>query len=121
MPGLVIWIGVATAVDAAYPFSCRMVLSSKPRHAIAQHGVALHNGFAALVLLLALARIRAAGIPAGGEIHHGDVIELISNGASAKSALLIFVGRSRSLSDRVFGSVASGLAHVAPVPVVIVP
>jgi nucleotide-binding universal stress UspA family protein len=73
------------------------------------------------ILQPALAKIRELGIPADGEISHGDAIDLISEAASAKMADLIFVGRSRSLSDRVFGGVASGLAQTSPLPVVIVP
>jgi nucleotide-binding universal stress UspA family protein len=73
------------------------------------------------VLRPALAKIIALGIAADGESRHGDVKDTISEVATAKSADLIFVGRSRSLSDRVFGSVASGLAQTSTLPVVIIP
>jgi len=68
-----------------------------------------------------LAKVRAAGATAEGEMRYGDVIELICGIAKEKSAAMIFVGRSSSLSTRVFGSVASGVAQCAVVPVVFVP
>lgn len=73
------------------------------------------------VMTPALAKVRAAGVEASGLVRHGQVIDLLNVIAREKQAELIFVGRSNSLSDRVFGSVASGLAQTAPVPVVIVP
>jgi nucleotide-binding universal stress UspA family protein len=68
-----------------------------------------------------LAKVRAAGATAEGELRYGDVIELICGIAKEKGAAMIFVGRSSSLSTRVFGSVASGVAQCAAVPVVFVP
>jgi nucleotide-binding universal stress UspA family protein len=68
-----------------------------------------------------LAKVRGAGATAEGELRYGDVIDLICALAKEKSAAMIFVGRSSSLSNRVFGSVTSGVAQCAPVPVVIVP
>lgn len=73
------------------------------------------------VMAPALAKIRAEGLAAEGIVRHGQVIDLINAIAREKQPELIFVGRSNSLSDRVFGSVASGLAQTAPIPVVIVP
>lgn len=68
-----------------------------------------------------LEKVRGAGATAEGELRYGDVIDLICALAKEKSAAMIFVGRSSSLSNRVFGSVTSGVAQCAPVPVVIVP
>jgi nucleotide-binding universal stress UspA family protein len=73
------------------------------------------------VMAPVLARIREAGVSAEGIVRHGSVIDLVNDVARERQAELIFVGRANSLSERVFGSVASGLAQSAPVPVVIVP
>lgn len=73
------------------------------------------------VMAPVLAKIREAGLTAEGIVRHGQVVDLVISLAREKGAQLILVGRSNSLSDRVFGSVASGLAQSAPVPVVIVP
>lgn len=64
---------------------------------------------------------RRAGADADGEVRHGNAVDVIKTIATERGAVLIFAGRSNSLSDRVFGSVASGLAQTAPVPTVIVP
>jgi nucleotide-binding universal stress UspA family protein len=68
-----------------------------------------------------LERVRAAGITADGELRYGHVVDILCAIAKEKSAAMIIVGRSCSLSTRVFGSVASGVAQSAMVPVVIVP
>lgn len=68
-----------------------------------------------------LAELKAAGIVVSGDARHGQPIDVICDVAREQAAELIFVGRSSSLSTRVFGSVASGLSQVSPVPVVIVP
>jgi nucleotide-binding universal stress UspA family protein len=68
-----------------------------------------------------LEKVRQAGATADGDVRYGHVVDLICTIANEKSAAMIFVGRSSSLSTRVFGSAASGLAQSAPVPTVIVP
>jgi nucleotide-binding universal stress UspA family protein len=68
-----------------------------------------------------LAKVRAGGATAEGELRYGDVVDLICGLAKEKGAAMIFVGRSSSLSTRVFGSVASGVAQCAAIPVVFVP
>lgn len=73
------------------------------------------------VLQPLLEKVRQSGVEVSGEIRHGHVVDVLSAIARERSAAMIFAGRSNSLSDRVFGSVASGLAQSAPVPAVIVP
>lgn len=68
-----------------------------------------------------LEKVRQAGATADGDVRYGHVVDIICTMANEKSAAMIFVGRSSSLSTRVFGSAASGLAQSAPVPTVIVP
>ena len=68
-----------------------------------------------------LEKVRQAGATADGDVRYGHVVDIICTIAKEKSAAMIFVGRSSSLSTRVFGSAASGLAQSAPVPTVIVP
>lgn len=68
-----------------------------------------------------LEKVRQAGATADGDVRYGHVVDIICTIANEKSAAMIFVGRSSSLSTRVFGSAASGLAQSAPVPTVIVP
>jgi len=68
-----------------------------------------------------LEKVRGAGVTAEGCLRYGHVADLICDLAKEKGTAMIFVGRSSSLSTRVFGSVASGVAQCAPVPVVMVP
>lgn len=68
-----------------------------------------------------LEKVREAGAVVEGEVRYGHVVDIISSIAKDKNAVMILVGRSSSLSTRVFGSAASGLAQSAPVPTVIVP
>lgn len=73
------------------------------------------------ILAPILAKVRASGADAEVEARFGGIVDTIIDIATEKGAALIFTGRSSSLSQRVFGSVASGLAQSAPMPVVIVP
>jgi nucleotide-binding universal stress UspA family protein len=68
-----------------------------------------------------LEKVRSAGATADGELRYGRVADLVCEIAKEKGAAMVFVGRSSSLSTRVFGSVASGVAQCATVPTVIVP
>jgi len=68
-----------------------------------------------------LEKARQAGARVDGDVRYGHVVDVICSIAKERSATMIFVGRSSSLSTRVFGSAASGLAQSAPVPTVIVP
>lgn len=70
----------------------------------------------------ALAKVKAAGVEAEGKMSYGDVVELVTKAAKDEPASMVFVGRSGGgLSNRIFGSVAMGLAQASSVPVVIVP
>ena len=71
----------------------------------------------------AVAKAKAAGVTAKGDIRYGAVVDLIAEAAKKAGASMIFVGRSggNSIAARVFGSVPLGLAQIAPVPTVIVP
>lgn len=73
------------------------------------------------VLAPILEKVRRAGATADGELRYGNIVDIVCGIAKEKSAAMIFAGRSSSLSTRVFGSVALGLAQYASVPVVIVP
>lgn len=74
-----------------------------------------------VILKPALERLRSTGAQVEGEVRFGSIVDVIITVAREKNAVMIFAGRSNSLSERVFGSVASGLAQSAPVPTVIVP
>lgn len=73
------------------------------------------------VLAPVLEHVRKSGLTAAGEVRHGDPVDTVSAIAKEQGAALILAGRANSLSQRVFGSTASGLAQYAPVPTVIVP
>jgi nucleotide-binding universal stress UspA family protein len=68
-----------------------------------------------------LEHARRSGTGADGEVRHGNPVDTVCAIARERGAAMIFAGRSNKLSERVFGSVASGLAQCATVPVVIVP
>ena len=88
------------------------------RHKVREQELSRANS---AVLQPILESVRRTGADADGEIRHGRVVDLVCAVARERAATLIFAGRSSSLSERVFGSVASGLAQCAPVPTVIVP
>jgi nucleotide-binding universal stress UspA family protein len=73
------------------------------------------------VLKPILEKVRRSGATADGELRYGNIVDTLCTIAKESGAAMIFVGRSSSLSTRVFGSVASGLAQCASLPVVIVP
>lgn len=100
------------------PYSFLTVEELAERHKTRQSELARANE---AILQPILQAARAAGLVANGEVRHGNPVDTICDMAKEQSATLIFVGRSNTLSERVFGSVASGLAQCAPVPVVIVP
>jgi len=75
----------------------------------------------ATIMQPVLERVRGAGVAAEGELRYGHIADIVCEIAKEKAATLIVVGRSSSLSARVFGSVASGVAQCATVPTVIVP
>jgi nucleotide-binding universal stress UspA family protein len=68
-----------------------------------------------------LEKVRVSGVTADGEVHYGNVVDLLCSIGKEANAAMIFVGRSSSLSARVFGSVATGVVQCATVPTVIVP
>jgi len=68
-----------------------------------------------------LEKVRRGGITAEGEVRYGNVIDLLCSVSKEANAAMIFLGRSSSLSARVFGSVASGVVQCATLPTVIVP
>ena len=74
-----------------------------------------------VVLKPMIDKAQAAGIAAEGELRYGHVADILCAVARDKAATMIFVGRSSRLSQRVFGSAASGVVQCAAVPVVIVP
>ena len=73
------------------------------------------------ILKPVLERVRRGGITADGEVRYGNVVDLLCLAGKEANAAMIFLGRSSSLSARVFGSVASGVVQCATVPTVIVP
>ena len=70
-----------------------------------------------------LEKAKAAGVSVTGEVRHGSVVSIVCDIAKDKKAEKLFVGRNgdSSLSARIFGSVAIGLAQASPIPIVIVP
>lgn len=74
-----------------------------------------------VVLKPMIEKAQAAGVTAAGEVRYGHVADILCAIARDKAATMIFVGRSSSLSQRVFGSATSGVVQCASVPVVIVP
>ena len=70
-----------------------------------------------------LASISAEGIEVDSVIKYGHVSETLSDIATEAGATQLVIGRTgqSSLKVRVFGSVASTLAQIAPVPCTIVP
>lgn len=66
-------------------------------------------------------KVRGRGLAVSGEVRFGNVTDVVIDVIKEQKAALVFAGRSSSLSARVFGSVASGLAQSSPAPVVIVP
>ncbi len=73
------------------------------------------------VLAPVLERTRVGGLTVTGEVRFGNPTDVVIEVAKEQKAALVFAGRSGTLSARVFGSVASGLAQSSPIPVVIVP
>jgi len=74
-----------------------------------------------VILKPILEKVRRGGITADPEVRYGNVVDLLCASAKEANAAMIFVGRSSSLSARVFGSVASGVVQCSTVPTVIVP
>ena len=64
-----------------------------------------------------------SGVVMECEIRFGHVAETLARIAEESGAEQIFIGRTghSSLANRIFGSVASSLAQLAPVPCTIVP
>lgn len=68
-----------------------------------------------------LEKARSAGVSTDGEVRYGHASDILCAVAKEKGAAMVFVGRSSRLSQRLFGSAASGIIQCASVPVVIVP
>ncbi|MEO3413374.1 universal stress protein [Roseovarius sp. CAU 1744] len=71
----------------------------------------------------AVARISEDGVKVETEIRYGHIANTLAAICSDTNATQIVIGRDgeTSIGARVFGSVASSLAQVAPVPCTIVP
>ena len=100
------------------PYSFLTTEELVERHKTRQQELARANE---TILKPILEKARQAGATVDGEVRYGHVVDLVCSIAKEKNATMIFVGRSSTLSTRVFGSAASGLAQSAPVPTVIVP
>lgn len=61
------------------------------------------------------------GVTADAIVRHGQTVDVLIQVGKERNATLLFVGRSSSMSRRMFGSVTSALAQESPMPVVIVP
>lgn len=70
-----------------------------------------------------LAKFADAGVDLDCSIKFGHVAETLASIAEDAGADQIFIGRTGHgvLADRIFGSVASTMAQIAPVPCTIVP
>ena len=64
-----------------------------------------------------------AGVTATAVIRYGHVTETLAEIAEQEGVAQMFIGRTgdKALSKLIFGSVAAGLAQIAPVPCTIVP
>jgi nucleotide-binding universal stress UspA family protein len=64
-----------------------------------------------------------SGVEVDCEIRFGHVAETLAKIAEESGAEQIFIGRTgqSTLANRIFGSVASSMAQIAPVPCTIVP
>jgi len=100
------------------PYSFLTTEELVERHKTRQQELARANE---TILKPILENARQAGATADGEVRYGHVVDLICSEAKEQNATMIFVGRSSSHSAGMFGSAASGLAQIAPVPTVIVP
>jgi len=70
-----------------------------------------------------VAGLKKDGVSAEGSVRHGHAVEVLSRIAGEEKASQIFIGR-RGLSKfqaLLFGSVASSLVQVSPVPVTVIP
>jgi nucleotide-binding universal stress UspA family protein len=70
-----------------------------------------------------VAGLKKDGVIAEGAVRHGHAVEVLSQIAGEEKASQIFIGR-RGLSKfkaLLFGSVASSLVQVSPVPVTVIP
>ncbi len=70
-----------------------------------------------------VAELAAAGTEVDTDIRYGNVADTLIEIARAEGAAQIVAGRSgeQGLAGRLFGTVASKLAQISPVPVTIVP
>ena len=65
----------------------------------------------------------AAGVKATAVIRYGHVTETLAEIAEQEGVAQMFIGRTgdKALAKLIFGSVAAGMAQIAPVPCTIVP
>ncbi len=70
-----------------------------------------------------VAKVKSAGVEVDSTIRYGHVAKTIADIAEQEGGSEIFIGRTGDggISARVFGSVASTMAQIAPVPCTIVP
>ncbi|MGF1593005.1 MAG: universal stress protein [Kiloniellaceae bacterium] len=68
-------------------------------------------------------KLKGDGVSAEGLVRHGHAAEVLSQIAKEHNAGQIFIGRrgQSKLQALLFGSVASTLAQVSPVPVTVIP
>lgn len=120
-------LGLATSVGASilvvhvlhwspYTFLSNEELAA--RHKVRESELAQAR---TVVLEPLLRELGGRGVTVEGLVRHGQSADVLIQVAKERGAALIIVGRSSSMSRRMFGSVTSALAQEAPVPVVIVP
>ncbi len=70
-----------------------------------------------------VASLKAKGVDAEGIVRHGHVAEVLRDLAVENKARQIFIGRTgqSQLQTRLFGSVASTLVQISPIPVTVTP
>jgi len=70
-----------------------------------------------------VAKVSSAGVEVDSTIRYGHTAKIVAEIASQKKASQLFIGRTGDggISARVFGSVASTIAQISPVPCTIVP
>lgn len=67
--------------------------------------------------------LRQLGLEASSEIRYGNISKSLCKLAKERGATQLIIGRDgeNSLTDRLFGTVASTLVQTSPVPVTVVP
>lgn len=102
------------------PFSFNTPAENEERHARREQEL---KAAAEQVLDPMMARVTQAGVQAESFLQHGNPAEMMAELAEERGVIHIIIGRSgdSAVKQAILGSIANRLAHVAPVPVTVVP